>query len=174
MAKVETETLPIEKRIGNILTKGVYYSFMTATTHALVGGIIAASISDPAIGLPLAAASHPFLDMVPHWDFGLGWKKKDKFKLFIESLLDLLVGITLTFIIFGRITDPIYLTAAIFMSEIWDIMMMPYLLLNWKFFPFSLFYRFGHFTNRSLKLPWGIMTQIAAVASFTFAFRLLR
>ena len=31
---------------------------MTATAHAIVGGAIAASISNPAIGLPLAALSH--------------------------------------------------------------------------------------------------------------------
>lgn len=147
---------------------------MTATAHALVGGIIAASISNPAIGLPLAAASHPFLDMIPHWDFGIGWRKKDKFGLFIQSLLDLMFGLALTFILFGKFVDPIYLLSAIFMSEVWDIMMMPYLLLNWKFFPFSLFYRFGHTTNKTLKLPWGILTQVAAVLSITYAIRFIR
>lgn len=147
---------------------------MTATTHALIGGIIAASIPDPVIGLPLAAATHPFLDMIPHWDFGIGWKKKDKFKLFLQSSLDLLFGLSLTFLLFGQFVDPLYLIGAIFMSEVWDILMMPYLILNWKFFPFSLFYRFGHMTNNALRLPWGIITQIAAIVSVTFAVRLIR
>jgi membrane-bound metal-dependent hydrolase YbcI (DUF457 family) len=51
---------------------------MTATAHALIGGAIAASIPNPALGLPLAAISHPLVDMIPHWDFGLGWRKKKK------------------------------------------------------------------------------------------------
>ena len=147
---------------------------MTATTHALVGGLIAASIPNPEIGLPLAAASHPFLDMIPHWDFGLGWKKKTKFKLFIQSFADLLLGIILTFVIFGRNVNHLYLFAAIFLSEIWDIMFIPYFLFNWDFFPFSTFYHFGHKTNSSIKLPWGIITQAVTITGVALAFRFVR
>lgn len=148
---------------------------MTATTHALIGGIIAASLPNhPEIALPLIAASHPFLDMVPHWDFGLGWRGKSKIKLFIQSSLDLLFGIVLTFAIFGKSVDNMYLLWAIFLSEIWDIMFIPYLLLNWKFFPFSFFYNFGHKTNTSMKLPWGIMTQVLAIIGFALVSKLVR
>jgi len=45
---------------------------MTLTAHALVGAALAASFSNPAIGIPLAVISHPILDMIPHWDFGRG------------------------------------------------------------------------------------------------------
>ena len=51
---------------------------MTATAHVLIGGAIAASVPDPALGITLAALSHPILDMIPHWDFGFGWRKKSK------------------------------------------------------------------------------------------------
>ena len=147
---------------------------MTATTHALIAGFIASSVPNPEIGLPMVAFSHPILDMIPHWDFGIGWRKKTKFKLFIESFFDLWVGVLITYLIFAKTTDHLYLFAAIFLSEIWDLMLIPYLLFNWKFFPFSTFYDFGHKTNRHAKLPWGIITQIASVALVALFFRLVR
>ena len=144
---------------------------MTATAHAIVGGAIAASFSNPSIGLPLAAASHPILDMIPHWDFGWGWKKKTKFKLFVQSSFDLIFGIVVAYFLFGKSTDTLYLLSAIFMSEVWDILQMPYLLFGWKFFPFSAFYNFGHDTNGKAKLPWGILTQAATVGGLMLALR---
>lgn len=144
---------------------------MTATAHALIGGAIAASIPNPSIGLPLAAASHPILDMIPHWDFGWGWKKKTKLVLFAQSIFDLSLGVTLTFILFGSHVDKLYLIFAIFMAEVWDILQMPYLLFNWKFFPFSAFYNFGHDTNGRAKLPWGILTQAVTIGGLVFALR---
>ena len=143
---------------------------MTATAHALIGGAIAASVSNPSLGLPLAALSHPIVDMIPHWDFGWGWKKKTKIKLFIQSSFDLIFGITITFLIFGRYTDNLYLISAIFLSEVWDILQMPYLLWGWRF-PFSIFYKFQHEINGQAKLPWGIITQAATVGGLVFALR---
>lgn len=144
---------------------------MTATAHALIGGAIAASISNPAIGLPLAAISHPFADMIPHWDFGLGWRKKSKLKLFLQSFFDLAFGVAVTFIFFGHLVNPLYLLFCIFMSEIWDFMQMPYLLFNWNFFPFKTFYKFQHEINQRASLPWGIITQAATVSGVYLALR---
>lgn len=140
---------------------------MTATAHALVGGAIAASTpNNPALGISLAALSHPFLDMVPHWDFGLGWKKKNKMILFFESSADLIFGIVVTFLIFGKFTDNLYLLFSILISESWDFMLMPYLLLGWNFPPFSTFYKVQHALNRRASIFWGILTQAATVAGF--------
>lgn len=135
---------------------------MTATAHALVGGAIAASITNPAIGIPLSFASHPILDMIPHWDLGIGWRKKNKFTFFIESALDLVLGVILAFIIFGRNLDPIYFFGCILASEIWDILMMPYILWGWKF-PFSTVYHFQSKIQSNIRLPWGILTQLGTV-----------
>lgn len=143
---------------------------MTATAHALVGGAIAASIQNPAVGIPLAFASHPILDMIPHWDLGLGWRMKNKFTLFVESSLDLLLGIALAYFLFGKNVEPIYFLGCIFASEIWDIMMMPYLLWRWKR-PFSTFYNFQHKIQSNIKLPWGILTQAVTVTGVVFALR---
>lgn len=144
---------------------------MTATAHALIGGAIAASISNPALGIPLAAISHPIADMIPHWDFGLGWKKKNKLTLFLQSFADLAFGVVLAYILFGKSTDHLYLFLAIFVSEAWDFLQMPYLLFNWKFFPFSTFYEFGHHTNGKAKMPWGIITQVASVTGLVLVLR---
>ena len=146
---------------------------MTATAHALIGGAIAASFSNPAIGIPLAAISHPIADMIPHWDFGLGWKKKSKVTLFLQSFGDLVFGVVLAFLIFGGRTDPLYLLWCIFMSESWDLLQAPYFLFNWKFFPFSTFYEFGHHTNGKAKMPWGIFTQVASVTGLMLALKII-
>ena len=140
---------------------------MTATAHAIIGGAIAASTpNNPALGISLAALSHPFLDMVPHWDFGLGWKKKKKNILFLQSAADLIFGIVVTFLLFGKFTDNLYLILAILISESWDFMQMPYLLFGWNFPPFSTFYKIQHALNKKANFFWGILTQIAAITGF--------
>ena len=96
-----------------LIDKVGYTYWMTATAHALVGGAIAASVINPAIGLPLAALSHPILDMIPHWDLGIGWRGKNKVTLFVESALDLIVGILLAYFIFGQNVNPIYFLSCI-------------------------------------------------------------
>ncbi len=144
---------------------------MTATAHALIGGAIAAAIPNPQVGLPLAAISHPIADMIPHWDFGWGWKKKSKALLFFQSSFDLIFGVALTFLIFGQTASHLYLLSCIFASVSWDLLQMPYLLFGWKFFPFSTFYDFGHDTNGKARLPWGILTQAATVGGVIVALR---
>lgn len=152
---------------------GILIRRMTATAHALIGGAIAASVPDPRLGITLSAISHPIADMIPHWDFGLGWRKKSKVLLFLESFGDLAFGVIITFLIFGKSTNTLYLLLCIFMSESWDFMQMPYLLFNWKFFPFSTFYKFGSQTNGKAKMPWGILTQVASVSGLVLALRVI-
>lgn len=146
---------------------------MTATAHALIGGAIAASIPNPAIGLSLAALSHPIADMIPHWDFGLGWRKKNKVVLFAQSGLDLAFGLVVTYLFFGHSAEMLYLWSAVFLSLVWDFMQMPYLLFNWDFFPFKTFYKFQHEINAKASLPWGILTQAITVYGVVWALRLV-
>lgn len=147
---------------------------MTATAHALIGGAIAASLPNhPALGITLAALSHPLLDMIPHWDFGLGWRKKNKALLFFQAVADLVFGVVITFLLFGKTTNNLYLLMAIFLSESWDILQAPYWLFGWKFFPFSTFYKFQHEINKSWKLPWGILTQAATVTGLVLVLRVI-
>ncbi len=141
---------------------------MTATAHALIGGVIAQYVPDPTIGISLSAISHPIADMIPHWDFGQGWNKKSKALLFYQTGADFAIGIILTFLIFGNTTNHLYLLICILISESWDLLQMPYLLLNWKFLPFSAFYHFGHDTNHKAGMFWGVISQIATVFVYPF------
>ena len=109
--------------------------------------------------------------MIPHWDLGMGWRKKNKVTLFVESVLDLSLGIVLAFLLFGKFVDPIYFLACIFFSEIWDILMMPYLLFKWNFPPFSTAYSWQHNIQTNIKLPWGILTQVVSVYGIILALR---
>ncbi len=147
---------------------------MTATAHALVGGAIAAAIPDPLIGVSLSFISHPLLDLIPHWDFGIGWRGKNKFTLFTESSLDLLLGIVLAYFLFGKAVNPFYFLGCIAASESWDVMTMPYLLFNWKFPPFSTVYKIQHTIQLKAKASfvWGILTQIGTVYATVMLLRL--
>lgn len=137
---------------------------MTATAHALIGGAIAASVKNPALGIVLATSSHPLLDMVPHWDFGLGWRNKSKIHFLAESCFDLILGLVLAYLLFGKGVNPIYFFGVIFASLFFDFMTFPYWFLKWQFPPFSTIYQFQHAVNTRAKLPWGILNQVIVVA----------
>lgn len=51
---------------------------MTATGHAVIGTVIAATISNPFVAIPLAFVSHLAADSFPHWDSGTHEKEKTK------------------------------------------------------------------------------------------------
>lgn len=147
---------------------------MIATAHALIGGAIAASISNPAIGLPLAAVSHPLVDLIPHWDVARNWKKKSKMTLFWQTFLDLSVGVVLAYILFGQYTNLNYFITAILLSEMWDILESPYWFLNWNFPPFSWVYEVQHrMQSRTTVIP-GIIIQILTVGGIIFALQFFR
>ena len=145
---------------------------MTATAHALVGGIIAASVKEPALGLTLSAASHPLLDLIPHWDFGWGWKKKSKIKLFLQSIFDLSLGYLLAYLFFGRGINFWYFSGCVFLSEIWDMAEAPYWFFNWRFPPFSWIYNIqSKMQGRARNMTIGILTQVATVLIFILTFQ---
>lgn len=136
---------------------------MTATAHALVGGAIAASIQNPALGIVFATASHPLLDMIPHWDFGRGWRNKSKQLFFAEGVFDVALGLALSYILFGRGVNPLYFFTVIFASLFFDLAQLPYWFLGWKFPPFSWVYKIQSKMQGRAALPWGIVTQVVIV-----------
>lgn len=139
---------------------------MTATAHALVGGAIAYSVSNPALGIGLSFLSHPILDFIPHWDFGWGWRKKTKLKLFCEASLDMTIGVVASYAIFGQFSNFNYFLACIFASLLWDFLEIPYWFFNWRFAPFSTLHSIQHHIQGKAKLPWGILTQVVTVGLF--------
>lgn len=144
---------------------------MTSTTHSLVAIAIAAKISNPAISLPLSFLSNFLLDMVPHWDFGYGWREKSKKKIFIEGMLDVAVSYALVFLIQKYYLNNInlwYMLAVVFFAQLPDWLEIPYLLFNWHHQPFTFFYRIQHLIHKRLDLPWGILPQIAVAAPLLY------
>lgn len=146
-------------------------TYMTATAHALVGGVIAASVPNPALGITLAFASHPLLDLIPHWDFGWGWRKKSKPLLFIQASFDFILGLILTYLLFiqyplfGISIDPGYLLACVIASVIWDVAEIPYWFLNWDFPPFSWIYKIqSKMQGKTKTMFMGIVTQVVTVS----------
>lgn len=137
---------------------------MTSVTHTLVAVSIAAKIGNPALALPLSFASNFLLDMVPHWDFGFGWRKKSKMKLFSEGVLDITLSYILVYWIHRQFLPDVslfYLALNAFAAQLPDWLEIPYLLFNWKQQPFSFFYEIQHRIHRRLDLPWGLLPQIA-------------
>lgn len=147
---------------------------MTATAHALIGGAIASGVPNQPLGVALAFASHPLADLIPHWDFGWGWRKKSKLKLFLESALDLSVGVFLSYFIFGINTNLQYFLTCVFVSEIWDIAEAPYWLFNLKIPPFSWMYNIQHNLQGKAVLPWGIITQVSTLVTLVLILQAIR
>src|SRR3989344_5118400 len=77
---------------------------MTVANHAAMGAVIALSIKEPVLVLPLAIISHYVLDALPHFGYpgGGGFGEAFKHKLtYFYGLLDLLASIILVTLIWG-------------------------------------------------------------------------
>lgn len=138
---------------------------MTATSHAIIGTIIAAKIGNPALAIPIAVLSHIVADAIPHWDTATNRKKKGFKKMLIDTLLDVFLGFYLSYlliILFFPKTDPSYVFMIIIASQLLDWLTAP-----WYFFRIKLFkfvYKFQKTFDNKLDLPWGLVTQIAFLA----------
>jgi len=140
---------------------------MTATVHAVVGTFIAARFVDPYAAVPIAFASHYTLDMVPHWDSATNRVNKSDKKLLLEALIDTLIAVTVSFVLYGYLFDLenySYLILIVGVSLLPDVVTFltrfvfkkKNILWNWN-------NRLQIKLNRRLQLPWGILTQIIAV-----------
>jgi len=83
---------------------------MTATNHAIFGSIIGLAISQPYLAIPLAFASHFYLDTLPHFGMSLfDIKKMPKFfrnyllveAILLISLVSLLLITSVPILVFG-------------------------------------------------------------------------
>ena len=152
---------------------------MTATSHALIGTMIAVKVGDPILAIPLSLVSHFVADLVPHWDLATHWREKTKMRLQLESVADVLLGFNLSFILYGLILQIkpqaqisfILIFASIIVAQSPDWLMAPWVIFG-KAFPFSkLMYQIQHRLNNKLDKPWGIVTQVVAlIALFLILF----
>lgn len=144
---------------------------MTATYHAAVGATLAAAISNPIVGIPVALLSHIVCDLIPHWDVGTHMTKKKTKRIFWESLLDVVLSIIVTFFLIFYIfpnTNLFYAFFMAFTAQFFDWITAPYYILNWKFRPFTWFYQFQSGTNTKLDKPLGIIIPTVIVLLLIF------
>ena len=148
---------------------------MTATSHALIGTVIAAKIGNPALAIPLALASHAVADMIPHWDTALNGNGKGKSlnRVFTDTIIDVGLGFILSyflvFFVFPH-TNLVYAFLIIIFAQLPDWFMAPYYFFKIKFFKWA--YDFGKVTNRDLDKPWGVITQIVTVGTLILLARI--
>lgn len=141
---------------------------MTATGHALIGTVIAAKIGNPYVAIPVAIASHFLCDALPHWDTGYHRAHKSKRKFFIESVLDVILGFVLSFMLikgFFPATNLSYAFVIIIMAQLPDWLTAPYLFFEFKFAPFCWVYDLQKKFDTTKDLPWGLVNQVAVVAA---------
>jgi len=138
---------------------------MTATSHALIGASIAAKITNPIIGIPLAIASHFAADLVPHWDAGTNHKNKSATRLKMEATLDVLLGFALVILIFRNFVaiNPAYMFTMVIAAQLPDWLEAPSWMFGIKIPPFSWLDWLGHKLQTRMQLPWGLVTQVVIV-----------
>jgi len=139
---------------------------MTATGHALIGTVIAAKIGNPYLAAPIALASHFLADALPHWDTGYHRQQISKQRFFIKSVLDVILGFVLSYLLIFFIfpsTNLIYAFIMILIAQAPDWLTAPYLFLGMKTTPFCWFYKMQKKFDSSIGLPWGLINQFVAV-----------
>ncbi len=157
---------------------------MTATAHALVSAAIARAVPNPYLAIPLAITSHFIMDAVPHWDIGTDWRSRSKTMTGALAIGETVFGITLAYFLFrGKVETPLLLSCII-AGELPDWLEAPWYIFFAKNkhtgvskkagFWESLSYRIYHRENMvhsKTDLPFGLITQVIAVAFFLLLLR---
>ena len=146
---------------------------MTATSHAIVGSVIAAKVGNPSLAIPLALASHLILDSIPHWDTATNGHCKGGVtrRVFRNSIVDVLFGFILSYLLIYFLfpgTNLLYVFLLIIMSQLFDWLMVPYYFFGIEKPFFKSIYKFQKLFDNELDKPWGIVTQFATAIAAIF------
>lgn len=144
---------------------------MTATGHAVIGTVIAAKFSNPALAIPLAVASHFLADWIPHWDSGTNEPKKGRARVRFEAYFDVIIGFIVSYailVMFFPNTDLFYAFIIIIASQSLDWITAPYYFFHIDKPPFNWSYRLQKMFDHEMDAPWGIIIQIAILALLIF------
>jgi hypothetical protein len=139
---------------------------MTASSHALIGTVIAAKIGNPSLAIPLAIASHIVADAIPHWDTATNSKNKGSIEMFYDTISDVLLGFILSYLLVYFLfpgANLTYVFLMIIMSQLFDWLMMPYYFFGIEKPFFKSIYKFQKLFDSKLNKPWGIITQVVTV-----------
>lgn len=137
---------------------------MTATSHAVLGTIIAAKFGNPALAVPIALLSHIVADAIPHWDVATNGKGKGDKKVQEKAIVDVVLGFVISFILiqlFFPGLNLLYAFLIIIASQLFDWLTMPYYLFNSRNKFSHAIYKFQKRFDNELDKPWGIVTQTA-------------
>lgn len=153
---------------------------MTATSHAIVAGAIAAKFPEyPGLASVLAISSHYIMDCVPHWDFGTNWRFRSKKMTGILAISDTLLAFTVAYFLYGGKVGLSPLTTVIIFSLLPDWLETPWYIFfasqkkhepathasKWEQLVFKL-YKLQNGFHTKAQFPFGLITQIATVAFF--------
>jgi hypothetical protein len=135
---------------------------LTGFNHAATGAILALTIKQPALVLPLAFVSHLVLDSVPH--FGVGENQREVSKSAERMLWSDIILVPSFFIAMLLITQNWLVIAAMLMAILPDLIWFPSFAAN-HFFgksfkkptdPFTCFHSWIQWGER----PWGWIIEI--------------
>lgn len=139
---------------------------MTATGHAIIGTVLAAQITNPIVGIPVAILSHLAADAFPHWDAGTHIATKSRRDLWIHSIIDVVISLIIPFFLMYFLapqTNLIYVYSMVIAAQLFDWGMAPYIYLHQKYPPFSWSYFIQLPFDNKLDKPWGIIWQAAVL-----------
>jgi len=148
---------------------------MTATSHAIVGSVIAAKIGNPALAVPIALASHVVLDSIPHWDTATNGHGKRNLKTFINTIFDFVISLVVSYFIITLLfpgTNLLYAFFIIIIAQLFDWFTVPYLFFGINFISYYV-YKFQKLFDRKLASPWGVITQVATVCAIVVIGKLI-
>ena len=142
---------------------------MTATGHAVIGTVIAASIGDPVLAIPIAVVSHVAADLFPHWDPGTNRENKTHSRFFKDGVVDVLASFLITFLLVAFVfpqTNIIYAYVIVFAAQFFDWASAPFVFFKVKNPPiFYWFYRLQKKFDNRLDKPWGIIGQVMVLVA---------
>lgn len=138
---------------------------MLSVTHGLVGATIAAQPISPIISLSVAFGSHFLLDLVPHWDWGVRFRKRPVITSFWYSLVDGLAAIAVVYGLFqaGQSFRPI-VWLGMFTGMGQDFLDAPETFFRKPLpIPTTKFHRLFHANEKNVL--WGMLPQALTLAA---------
>lgn len=140
---------------------------MTSISHALIGAALAAKISNPVLVAPIAFAVHFVCDAIPHWDLGTNWRLRPKQTTAALAILETIIAVFGTYLIFKNFVPQGALMVAIVFSLLPDWLEAPYYIFMPKAPKFFYYcYKIQSIIHSRMQFPMGLITQIITVGLF--------
>jgi hypothetical protein len=137
---------------------------MLTTAHAVTGAAIGAILVEPAVVLPVALASHYFLDTIPHWQETLAPYVPNKYT-YMRIPIDLLLSASLVYVVIllkGNHASIIIIGALVANLPDADTLLVPFPKLKRGIL--KKHWDWHSKIQRETSSLWGVVTQLITVA----------